>query len=695
MGSLAYPQTGAGPSYQPSPPPHHVYGSPNPVPHPNYPYPYSVPPTLSHHPPQFQQSPSRGNHRHNASAGAPPYNSRGAQHYHHYHPTQQPQFMHPHVNPQLGLQPQQQQQHIPYSPQSVKYNQNQPYSPSYRYPSPTAPVFTPSWQTQQPISPLPKQLSMSSPQTFHDPSLAPPPGLTQSPQIPVESIVPSPKSEIKTEPPAPSTPVPSSPLEPASAPSPVESPALSYTSTYSQIGTISTSDTLTSLSPPSSPESSSHVLSPRRPIVNPVAQWAIWSRRPQDPSHAPGIIISPRARPPPDVVQQAIDLKTPPQSRPSSPIQSPITLPTVVEELPTVSQEETTIGTTKEEEEAPLPVPEESLVVTQEETVVEASQEEEGVPTSVLEELPVVAQEEIISETAKEEAEAPPPVPLPPPVVKKSWAELLRPSPSSTSSSTSATRNTLPTSSIVGFSIPAATSASPSNPVVPVSPSKKSDLITLLTSGPSPNSTTSVTVIRPRGIVNSGNMCYANSVLQVLVYCPPFQRLFAELGKVLSGTTVVGSSPLLNGSGPSSSSASASGSTSPPINELNGKEKDASGMTPLVDATVEFLREFRDDKKPKSKTRKQVRSRKGSVLVNGTGSASGARSKGKEKETMGVDGSADDDSEVDWDACDSLLPTYLYDAMKLKKRFDHMKVCGLFLFLHPFAILNLFSLSCY
>ena len=129
--------------------------------------------------------------------------------------------------------------------------------------------------------------------------------------------------------------------------------------------------------------------------------------------------------------------------------------------------------------------------------------------------------------------------------------------------------------------------------------------------------------------MNSGNMCYANSVLQVLVYCPPFQRLFAELGKVTSG------------------------STSTPINGLNGTEKEM-GMTPLVEATVEFLKEFMDEKKPKSKTKKLVHSRKGSIVVNGT-----------------VDGSG----EVDWDACDSFLPTYMYDAMKLKKRFDHMRVC--------------------
>ena len=188
--------------------------------------------------------------------------------------------------------------------------------------------------------------------------------------------------------------------------------------------------------------------------------------------------------------------------------------------------------------------------------------------------------------------------------------------------------------------------------------------------------------------MNIGNMCYANSVLQLLVYCTPFQRLFAELGKLLpvGGAVVTGSDSLVNGFGPLSSSisTSSSGSTSTPINGLNGlngkdkeKGKDAVGLTPLVDATVEFLREFMDDKKIKSKTKKQVQSKKGSVFVNGNGNGSGVTSKGKEKETL-LDGFVDDDSEVDWDGCDSFLPTYVYDAMKLKKRFDHMRVCGLF-----------------
>jgi ubiquitin C-terminal hydrolase len=53
----------------------------------------------------------------------------------------------------------------------------------------------------------------------------------------------------------------------------------------------------------------------------------------------------------------------------------------------------------------------------------------------------------------------------------------------------------------------------------------------------------------PRGLINSGNMCFANSVLQIMVYCPPFHRLFAELGRVLGGSGPSGSGGLSVSSG--------------------------------------------------------------------------------------------------------------------------------------------------
>nr|XP_031857112.1 uncharacterized protein CI109_007505 [Kwoniella shandongensis]KAA5524183.1 hypothetical protein CI109_007505 [Kwoniella shandongensis] len=58
----------------------------------------------------------------------------------------------------------------------------------------------------------------------------------------------------------------------------------------------------------------------------------------------------------------------------------------------------------------------------------------------------------------------------------------------------------------------------------------------------------------PRGLINTGNMCFANTILQVLVYCSPFTELFEELGKRLKA--------------------------------------DLARRTPLLEAMIIFLREF-------------------------------------------------------------------------------------------------------
>ncbi|RXW12971.1 hypothetical protein EST38_g12880 [Candolleomyces aberdarensis] len=211
---------------------------------------------------------------------------------------------------------------------------------------------------------------------------------------------------------------------------------------------------------------------------------------------------------------------------------------------------------------------------------------------------------------------------------KKSWASLLRPAESSSATATP-TKNALPTSSIVGFSIPAGVTTSA--PPQPVSPSKKTELINLLTSNPSSGPFTSK--IRPRGLVNSGNMCFANSVLQILLYCQPFHRLFLEIGKLLPPTTTQKD------------------------NAASGSSSASSSATPLVEATATFLKEFVTQKKPLINGKSGVKS--------GVASGSGyGRSKGKERELMEMDD--------DWDL-DSFLPTYIYDAMKEKKRFDTMR----------------------
>ena len=136
-----------------------------------------------------------------------------------------------------------------------------------------------------------------------------------------------------------------------------------------------------------------------------------------------------------------------------------------------------------------------------------------------------------------------------------------------------------------------------------------------------------------------------------MVYCPPFHKLFVELGKVL---------------GPSATFPT-SGTSTPALNGREDKPKAASA-TPLVDATVEFLKEFVDEKKSKPKDKARLE------IVGRSGSSGGLSGKGKEREVR-----LEEDDDDDWDG-ESFLPTYVYDAMKEKKRFDNMRVRTYFLF---------------
>ncbi len=115
----------------------------------------------------------------------------------------------------------------------------------------------------------------------------------------------------------------------------------------------------------------------------------------------------------------------------------------------------------------------------------------------------------------------------------------------------------------------------------------------------------------------------------MLVYTPPVQKLFVELGRLKGGK--------------------------------DDKEKmKGADKTPLVSAMIEFVKEFVVD---------DVR------LVNGHGLANGwGGGKGKEKERQWEDGNRDGgEDEGMWEG-ESFIPTYVYDALKEKKRFDNMRV---------------------
>ena len=119
--------------------------------------------------------------------------------------------------------------------------------------------------------------------------------------------------------------------------------------------------------------------------------------------------------------------------------------------------------------------------------------------------------------------------------------------------------------------------------------------------------------LRPRGLVNTKNICFANAVLQLLVNSAPFWNLFKKLEN---------------------------------LKEQRGAEVSETGgsATPLVGATMRFLKEFLVEESSSTQQRSQL--------------DTDARSRVGE-----------DDNVVD-----SFEPTYMYDAMKSKTQLKRLLV---------------------
>ncbi|KAJ7858804.1 hypothetical protein B0H14DRAFT_3447012 [Mycena olivaceomarginata] len=210
----------------------------------------------------------------------------------------------------------------------------------------------------------------------------------------------------------------------------------------------------------------------------------------------------------------------------------------------------------------------------------------------------------------------------------------------------------LPTSSVVGFSIPAARagsgaaesveknhaalralfSASTADPAA-AAPRSFADASSTSTAPPATSEKAREERLTLRGLVNTGNMCFVNAVLQVLVYCAPFSSLFARLHALLGEAEFD-----VAGTGAGGFNTNPSGAQ-----DDGGGGGGVLGPVPLVCATGVFMREFivnASAKKP----------------VNG-----GAGGKGKGK--------------VSPAGPKAFIPTHVYDALKGKKRFDGMR-CG-------------------
>ena len=141
-----------------------------------------------------------------------------------------------------------------------------------------------------------------------------------------------------------------------------------------------------------------------------------------------------------------------------------------------------------------------------------------------------------------------------------------------------------------------------------------------------PNRSTGKVILLPRlharGLVNTGSMCFANAVLQLLVHSPPFWYLFIELADDAA--------------------------------DLNrqrgaGSPETCGGATPLADATAKFLNEFIFEKEP-SPTQQPL----------------DETADGKPKE--------DEEDKKDLNSAVSFEPAYLYDAMKEKRRLKELLV---------------------
>ena len=176
---------------------------------------------------------------------------------------------------------------------------------------------------------------------------------------------------------------------------------------------------------------------------------------------------------------------------------------------------------------------------------------------------------------------------------------------------TSTFNSLLPASSVVGVSIPV------SPPPFHVSPLRNADSLVLLNSIiPScPTGNATLPRLRALGLVNTGNMCFANAVLQLLLHSPPFWNLFRELGDLM-GQREAGDW------------------------ELGG----GGGVPLLVGATMRFFEEF--------------------VFKEGPPPTQ------QPPHSTGRKSSEGEEEKIENKVVDSFEPTYLYGVMKEKRRLE-------------------------
>ncbi|KAJ7208935.1 hypothetical protein GGX14DRAFT_632992, partial [Mycena pura] len=223
----------------------------------------------------------------------------------------------------------------------------------------------------------------------------------------------------------------------------------------------------------------------------------------------------------------------------------------------------------------------------------------------------------------------------PPP--KKSWASLLRtpaspataPSPSATGAAPRPKRSGLPTSSVVGFSVPA------SAPPPPAEPVNRAALLALLVGAAAPPTTAPA---RANFAAAAAAGARAGAKTQAQAQAPT---------RIAGSSTRATCARLLPGA-------------------LLGEEGDGAGESegavlgaaPMVRATGAFLREFIRPAAGMSASGRAKAAGGPGTNADGSGSGSGI-GKGK--------------TEASGEEEEAFIPTGVYDALKGKKRFDHMR----------------------
>ncbi|CAE6465962.1 unnamed protein product [Rhizoctonia solani] len=340
----------------------------------------------------------------------------------------------------------------------------------------------------------------------------------------------------------------------------------------------------------------------------PEARYSITGRRPEVDA-APALSFSRRAKIPAWVVAAAVPLPAVP--KPVKPAPAPTSQITVK--------------------------PVDSKPLAPHTNVKQPSEIEAGKPTTRNEKPEVVKSSAQPSETASVAQPEVPPVPAPsdqttpapapeipvvpqpaPPVKQppKSWAHLLRPA-----SPAKSVKSSQPQKPTPGAVAPTALKQTPeAEPKVNGHPSVNGGyeplptnvpLHVVLSEGARPYSAQSQ-VTQPRGLINSGNMCFANVVLQALVHSAPFVRLFEILAHLVPGSL--------------------------------------SGKTSLYEATILFLREFAPQ----------------------TESPPPAAPKAKSRSGTSTPMAPEQTRQQAWNE-NPFIPELLYAAMKQNKRFDSMQ----------------------